>query len=282
MTTSLSRQDADRTPASAEHIGPPRASKSLWARARTHLPGFVSLIVFVGGWQLAVVMSNPNPIVFPGPGLVFDAFLAAVADGSVTEAMEASAFPLAVGMGISLVAIPIGLAIGLSPIADLVTSPYLWGFFALPNIAFAPLLILFSGFGTATSIWMVFLSASVPLCLSCKDGVQTVDTSLVRAARSFGGGRYAVFVKVIAPCAMPFIASGVRNAISRGFVGLLSVELLIGANGIGGEVIKSSRVYDTARMFAFIFLLIAIALLLVSASRRLEVWASRWREEVSI
>ena len=35
-------------------------------------------------------------------------------------------------------------------------------------------------------------------------------------------------------------------------------------------------------MFAFIFLLIIIALLLVSASRRLEVWASRWREEVSI
>ena len=129
---------------------------------------------------------------------------------------------------------------------------------------------------------MVVLSAAVPLCLSCKDGVQTVDASLVRAARSFGGGSFSVFYKVVAPCTMPFIASGVRNAISRGFVGLLSVELLIGAAGIGGEVIKSSRVYDTARMFAFIFLLIAIALVLVSASRRLEIWASRWREEVTI
>ena len=259
---------------------PARRQKTLWSRARSPLPGFVSLLVFLGAWQLAVVVADPNPIVFPGPWLVWQAFVEAVADGSVWAAMQQSAFALTVGMALSMVAIPIGLAIGLSPIADLITSPYLWGFFALPNIAFAPLLILYSGFGTATSVWMVFLSASVPLCLSCKDGVQTVDASLVRAARAFGGGRTQVFLKVVGPCAMPFIASGVRNAISRGFVGLLSVELIVGAAGIGGEVIKSARVYDTARMFAFIFLLIAIALVLVSASRRLEIWASRWRDEV--
>ncbi|WP_238993242.1 ABC transporter permease [Nocardioides caldifontis] len=263
------------------HLGPARQVDHPWRkRLLSHLPGFVSLLVFVGVWQAAVLITDPNPIVLPSPAQVVQAFWDAVLDGQAWEAMKASAFPLAVGMAISMIAIPIGLAIGLSPIADLVTSPYLWGFFALPNIAFAPLLILFSGFGTATSIWMVFLSASVPLCLSCKDGVQTVDQSLVRAARAFGARRLALFYKVIVPCAMPFIASGVRNAISRGFVGLLSVELLVGAAGIGGEVMQSSRVYDTARMFAFVFLLIAIALLLVSGSRRLEVWASRWREEV--
>lgn len=275
MSTALETTDAG-----AARTRPARRQKTLWSRARSHLPGLVSLLVFLGAWQLAVVVADPNPIVFPGPWLVWQAFVEAVADGSVWAAMQQSAFALTVGMALSMVAIPIGLAIGLSPIADLITSPYLWGFFALPNIAFAPLLILYSGFGTATSVWMVFLSASVPLCLSCKDGVQTVDASLVRAARAFGGGRTQVFLKVVGPCAMPFIASGVRNAISRGFVGLLSVELIVGAAGIGGEVIKSARVYDTARMFAFIFLLIAIALVLVSASRRLEIWASRWRDEV--
>jgi ABC-type nitrate/sulfonate/bicarbonate transport system permease component len=267
---------------STEHIGPPRSTGSWGRRVRSRLPGLVSLAVFLGVWQAAVTLTDPSPLILPSPASVWDAFKLAVEDGQVWEAMKASAGPLAIGMLFSLLAIPVGLLIGLSPTADLITSPYLWGFFALPNVAFAPLLILITGFSTSTSIWMVFLSASVPLCLSCKDGVQSVDRGLVRAAQSFGGGRTAVFVKVIAPCSMPFIASGVRNAISRGFVGLLSVELLIGANGIGGEVIQSARAYDTARMFAFILLLIAIALLLVSGSRWLEVWASRWREEVVI
>ena len=283
MTTSLEKaMTAGAVAPDAGRFGPARKKKSVWARLRSHLPGFVSLMVFLGVWQAAIWLTDPNPLILPSPSQVADAFRIAVDDGSMLQAIKDSAGPLAVGMAISMLAIPVGLLIGLSPVTDLITSPYLWGFFALPNVAFAPLLILISGFSTATSIWMVVLSAAIPLMLSCKDGVQTVDQSLVRAARSFGGGRFQVFYKVIGPCAMPFIASGVRNAISRGFVGLLSVELLIGAAGIGGEVIQSNRVYDTARMFAFIFLLIAIALILVSASRRLEVWASRWREEVTI
>jgi len=266
-----------------EHIGPPRTSGSWGKRIRSRLPGLISLCAFVGIWQLAVTLTDPNPLILPGPGAVWDAFWLAVEEEQVWAAVQGSAGPLAIGMLFSLIAIPLGLLIGLSPTADLIASPYLWGFFALPNVSFAPLLILITGFSTTTSIWMVFLSASVPLCLSCKDGVQSVDRGLVRAAQSFGGGRVSVFLKVIAPCSLPFIASGVRNAISRGFVGLLSVELLIGTKGsIGGEVIQSLRTFDTARMMAFILLLVAIALVLVSASRWLEVWASRWREEVVI
>ncbi len=268
-------------PGGSSHLGPAR--KKSWGKAvRSRLPAVISLALFFLVWELAVVITDPEPLILPGPGATFEAFWDAVQDGSVWQALQDSAGPLALGMVISLLAIPVGLIIGLSPTVDLITSPYLWGFFALPNIAFAPLLILISGFSTTTSVYMVVLSAAIPLCLSCKEGVQTVDASLVRAARCFGGGRVSVFTKVVAPAALPFIASGVRNAISRGFVGLLSVELLIGAAGIGGEVIKSSRMYDTARMFGFILLLITIALLLVTASRRLEVWASRWREEVVI
>jgi ABC-type nitrate/sulfonate/bicarbonate transport system permease component len=281
MTATAPTPTADSASPRPEHLAPAR-KKGWGKRVRSAAPAVISLSLFFLVWQLAVTITDPEPLILPGPGAVLDALVDAAQDGSLWQAVQDSAGPLALGMALSLLAIPVGLVIGLSPTVDLLTSPYLWGFFALPNIAFAPLLILISGFSTTTSVYMVVLSAAIPLCLSCKEGVQTVDASLVRAARCFGGGRVAVFTKVIFPAAMPFVASGVRNAISRGFVGLLSVELLIGAAGIGGEVIKSANSYDTARMFAFILLLIAIALFLVSSSRRLEVWASRWREEVVI
>jgi NitT/TauT family transport system permease protein len=91
-----------------------------------------------------------------------------------------------------------------------------------------------------------------------------------------------MFAKVIAPYTLPFIASGVRNGISRGFVGLLVIELTVGSGGIGTEVMQSMRDFNTARMFAFASTLIAIALILISLSRRVEAYASRWREEVSV
>jgi hypothetical protein len=43
---------------------------------------------------------------------------------------------------------------------------------------------------------------------------------------------------------------------------------------------RSMRDLDTGRMFAFTATLIVLALVLVSASRHLENYASRWREEV--
>ena len=244
-------------------------------------PGVLAFIAFIGLWQLAILIFDPNPILFPSPGEVWDAWLQAAADGSMWEATANSAYAMAVGLAISLVVgVPLGLWIGMSPTADLITSPYLWGFFAMPRIALAPLMILWLGFTTDVKIWLVVLSAVIPIMLSCKDGVQTTDESLVRAARSFGANKFQLFAKVIGPSTLPFIASGIRNGISRGFVGLLVIELTVGTGGIGTEVIRSSRDLDTARMFAFTATLIAGALLLVSLSRRLENYASRWREEV--
>ena len=261
---------------------PAKRQKSWGERLlRKRGPGILAFIAFIALWQLSILVFDPNPILFPGPGEVWDAWLEAAADGTMWAATIDSAYAMGVGLAISLViGVPLGLWIGMSPTADLITSPYLWGFFAMPRIALAPLMILWLGFTTDVKIWLVVLSAVIPIILSCKDGVQTTDESLVRAAHSFGANKLQLFGKVIAPNTLPFIASGIRNGISRGFVGLLVIELTVGTGGIGTEVIRSSRDLDTARMFAFIATLIAGALLLVSASRRLENYASRWREEI--
>jgi NitT/TauT family transport system permease protein len=271
----LTRPGAARTP---------RSQRPRWQRVLSNrTPGVLAFVAFLVIWQLLIVGLDPNPILFPGPAEVWEEFVTALGNGELVAATADSMKAMAIGMVISLVVgIPLGLAIGMSPTADLIASPYLWGFFAMPRIALAPLMILWFGFGTTVKIWLVVLSAVIPIILSCKDGVQTLDESLMRAARSFGAGRLDMFAKVIAPNTLPFIASGVRNGISRGFVGLLVIELTTGSGGIGSEVMQSMRNFNTGRMFAFTSVLIVIALVLVSLSRRVENYASRWREEVAL
>jgi ABC-type nitrate/sulfonate/bicarbonate transport system permease component len=249
------------------------------------MQGLLSLVVFLLLWQLVIEVFEPNPILFPTPGAVANEFVEAAIDGTMWPAFTSSMYALAVGLALALVTgIPLGLLIGMSPTADLLTSPYLWGMFAMPRIALAPLMILWFGFGMETKVWLVYLSAVIPLMLSCKDGVQTADASLIQAARSFGANKFNLFAKVIAPSTLPFIASGIRNGISRGFVGLLVIELTVGSGGIGSEVMRSMSASppNTARMFAFSLLLIVVALVLISLSRQLERYASRWREEVAL
>jgi len=254
----------------------PRFASSLWVP----LASFAAFLLL---WQALIVVFEPNEILFPGPVAVVGEFVEVARNGLLWSAFLDSMPALVIGLGLALIVGPVlGLLIGMSRIADLLAGPYLWAWFATPDIALVPLVIIWLGFFIEAKVFMVFVAALIPLMLSCKDGVQSVDGSLLRAARSFGASRARLFRSVMIPSTMPFIASGVRNAVSRGFVGLLVVEVVAGSGGLGTEVMRATRQFNAARTFAFIAALVVIALVLISLSKRLEAYASRWRDEVAL
>jgi ABC-type nitrate/sulfonate/bicarbonate transport system permease component len=269
--------------ARAEAASPSGILGLAWRRLDGRLTGVISFVAFVAVWHVMVVITSINPILLPSPGSVLSEFGEVWGNGLLWPAVASSLKALGIGLVLALAAgVVAGLVIGASPWLDLLTGPYLYGLFATPRIAFAPLVVLWLGFGSSAKILMVFVSALLPLTLSCKEGVQTVDESLVRAARSFGAGKLDMFRHVIIPYTLPFIANGIRNAIARGFVGLLIIEMVVGSGGIGTQVIRSMRQFNTARMFAFVAVLVVTALTLITLSRWLEARVSRWREQVYV
>ena len=246
-------------------------------------PPVLSFMAFIGIWYLLIAIMQPNERLFPPPHAVFGQLIEVYQQGDLMPAFTNSAKALGIGLGLAMaVGIILGLLIGMSRTGDLLAAPYLWAYFATPDIALAPLVIIWLGFGMGAKVWMIFFAASVPLMLACKEGIQSVDGSLVRAARSFGASRRKLFGMVIIPATMPFIGLGIRNAISRGFVGLLVVEMTVGTGGLGQEVMRAGRRFDAARMFAYIGVLVFIALVLIGMSKRFERYTARWREEVSL
>jgi ABC-type nitrate/sulfonate/bicarbonate transport system permease component len=245
--------------------------------------GVISFVAFIALWQLVVWITQINPILLPAPGSVVTQFFASLGEDLLVPAVLDSLRGLGIGLVLALVVgIAAGLAIGGSRWLSLVTGPYLWAFFATPRIALLPLIIVFLGLDLTTKIVMVFLSAVLPVTLSVKEGVQTVDESLLKAARSFGASRFDLFRHVVVPFTVPFIANAIRNGISRGFVGLLIVEMSLGAGGIGTQVMRAMRQFNTARMFAFVAILIVTALTLITLSRMFETRVSKWREQVYV
>jgi ABC-type nitrate/sulfonate/bicarbonate transport system permease component len=258
---------------------PIRAAKPLGPR----VTGLLSFLGFLLVWQAIVSITDIQEILLPAPRDVAAAFVEIWDNGLLWPAVSSSLQALIVGLvaGIAL-GVVLGLLIGSSAWLDLIAAPYLWGFFATPRIATAPVIILWLGFGFEAKVLLVFISTLLPVIISCKEGIQTVDENLVRAARSFGANRLDLFRRVVIPYTLPFIANGVRNGIARGFVGLLIIEMTVGSGGIGTQVMRSMRQFDTARMFAFIAVLVVTALVLITLSRKLEAHVSRWREEVYV
>jgi NitT/TauT family transport system permease protein len=140
--------------------------------------------------------------------------------------------------------------------------------------------VIWVGFGFDAKVWMVFVSASVMILLITLEGVKTVDDSLVRVARSYGGSRKDIYVKVVLPFIVPVIANAIRNGIGTGIVAVMVVEMFSASGGIGAQVMRASHSYDGPRLFAFIIVLVAVSLGLIILSLRVEARVSHWREEI--
>ena len=262
---------------------PGRARSPVVRGMIARLPGAVLLCGFVVAWHFAVVLSDISSMLFPGPLEVWRELGEISRNGLLVKASRETVVPLLTGLVIGVGAgLLLGLLIGTSRRADMVTQPYMWGMFTTPDIAFVPIVIAWFGFGTTTKVLMVTLAVMIPMAIAVRDGVRTLDDSMVRVAVAFCASGRDLLRKVVLPATIPSVANGVRNGISKGFTGVLVVEMTVGSSGLGRQVIYTMIQFDMARMFAFVAVLVVIAVVLIALSKRLEAYASRWREEVAL
>src|SRR5688500_19940586 len=75
--------------------------------------------------------------------------------------------------------------------------------------------------------------AFFPVLINTIGGVKAIDRDLLRAARAFCASDWQIFTTVVIPGSVPFILTGVRQAVSLGLIGVVVGEMLGGSEGIG-------------------------------------------------
>ncbi len=262
-------------------VGSPMSRLLAWSKTITgQFTSIISLTVFIITWELVVRINNINELLLPSPSVIGMELIEVSQKGLLWGPLGETMLALAIGLvGALITGVCIGIWVGTSNVADLISTPYLWALRATPRIAIAPLVMIWAGFGLKAKVLMVFLSVTVIVLLIVQEGVQTVDVTLLRVARSFGASHIDILTKVIVPFILPSIANAIRNGIGMGFVAVLVVEMFSAAGGIGSQIKRASASYDSPRMFAFIFVLVVSSLTLITLSRRFENYVSRWREE---
>jgi NitT/TauT family transport system permease protein len=185
---------------------------------------------------------------------------------------------LAIGLVIAIaIGVPAGLLMGGNRYVETVLSPYVWALASLPRIALVPLFILFLGFGVQMQITIIVLSAVFPIIINSWAGVKTTDKSLLAAAKVFGASRTELYLMVVLPYTLPFIISGIQQGIGRGLVGVIIAEIFGGSNGLGYLVSRSADTFNSALMYAVLFVLVVVSLTLIQFTRWLEAYVAPWR-----
>ncbi|MFZ7233423.1 ABC transporter permease [Avibacterium avium] len=133
---------------------------------------------------------------------------------------------------------------------------------AIPVFAIAPLLVLWFGYGIASKIAMTILIIYFPVTAACYDGLRNTPKQWLELAQTMGISSRQLLFKVRLPAALPALASGLRIAVSVAPIGAIVGEWVGSSQGLGYLMLQANARIQISLMFAALFILVVIALLL--------------------
>jgi ABC-type nitrate/sulfonate/bicarbonate transport system permease component len=268
-------------------LAPPR--RTFYQKYEAQILGGVAVVVVLGLWQWAwsvgrTTVTNDDdlisPLFFTGPSQVVTRFFAEWNEGRLKSDMAYSGTNFLIGVGMAIVAgVVLGVIIGWYRRLAMVFEPFLTALYSTPRVALIPLMIIWFGIGMWSKVFIVFINAFFPVLINTIGGVKAIDRDLLRAARAFCASDWQLFTTVVVPGSVPFILTGVRQAVSLGLIGVVVGEMFGGSEGIGFMVNYGGQTFQTDTVFLGVVIIAFAGIVLTWFAERLERHFSRWRPE---
>lgn len=212
------------------------------------LKGTAGVAVLLVAWQVSVPLVGLGPYFYPAPADVVASFVELIEKGILPSYLADSVARYLTGLVAGAVlGIVFGVLIGLNRRASLTLSPLLKFLFAIVEVAWVPIFVVWFGYGVKTIVLTLIYVVFFPVLYNTLLGVRTAPQILVNAVRSLGGSRSAVLRLVILPAALPGIITGLRLGAGFAFRGLVFAEIIAAKSGIGYLIFEGTQGHQTAR-----------------------------------
>lgn len=149
----------------------------------------------------------------------------------------------------------------------------------IPTVAIAPLLVLWMGYGTAPKITLVVIVTFFPVAVGLLDGFKEADLDAVCLMQAMGASRLQIFWHIKLPGGLSHFFAGIRISVSYAIVGAVISEWLGGFQGLGVYMTRVKKSYAYDKMFAVIFLITILSLLLMKAVDLVQAAVMPWNRK---
>ena len=127
---------------------------------------------------------------------------------------------------------------------------------------------------------VVFVAAFPAFVINAQLGVSQVDKLYIDAARVYGASQAAMLRRVVIPAAAPSIYTGLRIAISNGWMALVGAELVVGKVGLGFMISQGQENASVSTIFVGLITIGCLGVLIDSLVQRSERYVLPWRKHV--
>ena len=201
-----------------------------------------------------------------------------IISGSLFVHLWATVYATLMGFFVGAVGgVILGIWLGVSLFASRLLNPYLNALNALPKVALAPLFVLWFGLGIESKIALAAVLVLFLVFLNTYAGVREVDQDLVDGARLMRASRAQVITKVIIPSAMSWVFAGLKISVPYALIGAVLGEMIAANRGLGYLVQFSGSQFDSAGVFAVLFVIALLAVALNFLVEIVQYRMQQWR-----
>ena len=252
--------------------------KFSWKNIAEPVLFFAALVLF---WEILVQVIKVPAFILPPPGDLWRVFLRKLpilGNHSLITFVEAfGGFLFSLVLGIAF-----AIAVVYSRHLQNTMYPLIVILYAMPKSAFAPLMVIWVGYGLLSKIAIAFLVAFFPIVVNTVVGLKEIEPELLELARINRASEFDVFKKIRLPNSIPYLFAGIKVAIVLSVTGAIVAEFVAANEGLGYLVLQANYNLDTA--FALVILLILAVLSLALfwlaevIQRKMAPWSAGVRE----
>ena len=263
-----------------------RTLKLRWPFSRHLTLSLTTLTVLLAIWWAVAAAQWISPLFLPAPGQVLQKLIAIASpqgfmDATLWQHLAASLARIVVALlAATIIGIPVGIAMGLSPTVRGILDPLIELYRPVPPLAYLPLMVIWFGIGETSKVLLIYLAIFAPVAMSALAGVKSAQQVRIRAAQSLGASWTHVLCLVILPGALPEILTGLRIGLGVGWSTLVAAELIAATRGLGFMVQSAGEFLATDVVLAGIAVIAIIAFGLELGLRALQRRLTPWHGEV--
>lgn len=231
----------------------PNLRQKIWSAAL--------IVLFFVGWEAFCLLSGMSDLVLPRPSQIIETLIARfpVLVPHITRTLSTTlgGFALGVALGVLL-----GALIGVSRVAYNTAYPLLIGFSSIPKVAVVPIFVLWFGSGEVPAILTSIAICFFPIVVNIATGLATTEPELEDVLKALGASKFDILWNVGLPRTMPFFFASLKVAITYAFVGTVLAETVASNRGIGNVMMSASSNFDVPLVFAGLFILAGLGVVL--------------------
>lgn len=200
-------------------------------------------------WGLvSATIANPDRYL-PSPVAVALSSVDMIYKGILPSYFGDTLLRLVIGSLIGLaVGIPFGLLLGINRTVSEIFHPIMNFFQSVSGIAIFPIIVIWWGNSEKTVLAVILYTSFFPIAFTVLSGVSEIPVQYINAVRTLGGSRWRIIRDVLAPGALPHIATGSRLSIGFAWRAVIAGEMLAGREGLGWMIFTGQDADLTAQV----------------------------------